>query len=82
MIKLVVQGAPSVVQKEAEQLKKFLSDFEIFGYPILTQTNKNRLTYGLLIRLDADGWPNERLVEKLRALPQYIKVVVQADNIF
>ncbi len=82
MIKLVVQGAPTVVQKEAEQLKKFLSDFEIFGYPILTQTNKNRLTYGLLIRLEADAWPHEKLVEKLRALPQYIKVVIQADNIF
>ncbi len=82
MIKITLQGAPSKVHEEATKIKDFLKGFELFGYPILTQTNRNKLTYGLLIRLEQDGWPNAALAEKLRALPQYIKVVVQTDNIF
>lgn len=82
MIKLVLQGTPTKVHEEATKVKEFLKDFELFGYPILTQTNRDRLTYGLLIRLETDAWPDLKLAEKLRALPQYIKVVIQADNIF
>lgn len=82
MIKLSLQGEPARVREEVEHIKKFLSDYEIFDYPILTQSTKNKVTYGLLIRMETGEWPKKKLVEKLRALPQYIKVVIQADNIF
>ncbi len=82
MIKLTLTGTPARVQEEVGHIKKFLAEFEIFDYPILTQSTKNKVTYGLLIRLEANEWPKPKLIEKLRALPQYIKVVIQADNIF
>lgn len=82
MIKLSLQGGPVRVQEEVKHLKEFLSDYEVFDYPILTQSNRNKVTYGLLIRLSVSDWPNKKLVDKLRALPQYIKVVIQTDNIF
>jgi primosomal protein N' (replication factor Y) len=82
MIKLSLQGGPVRIQEEVKHLKEFLSEFEVFDYPILTQSNKNKVTYGLLIRLPVTTWPDKKLVDKLRALPQYIKVVIQADNIF
>jgi primosomal protein N' len=82
MIKLSLQGNPVRVKEEVQHLKTFLSDFEIFDYPILTQSNARVLTYGLLIRLPFESWPNTKLVDKLRTLPQYIKIVIQADTIF
>jgi primosomal protein N' len=82
MIKLSLQGGPVRVQEEVKNIKEFLSEYEIFDYPILTQSNKTKVTYGLLIRLPVTNWPEKVLVDKLRALPQYIKVVIQADNIF
>lgn len=82
MIKLSLQGGPARVQEEVTHLKEFLKEYEIFDYPILTQSNKNKVTYGLLIRLPIGTWPEKKLVDKLRALPQYIKVVIQTDNIF
>jgi primosomal protein N' len=82
MIKLSLQGGPVRVQEEVKHLKEFLSEYEVFDYPILTQSNKNKVTYGLLIRLPVSLWPDKKLVDKLRALPQYIKVVIQTDNIF
>lgn len=82
LIKLSLQGSPVRIKEEVQHLKTFLSDFEVFDYPILTQSNSKVLTYGLLIRLPADSWPNKKLVDKLRTLPQYIKVVIQADTIF
>lgn len=82
MIKLVVTGTPARVHEEVEQIKNFLSEPEIFDYPILTQSTKNKVTHGLLIRMESEEWPKPKLIDKLRALPQYIKVVVQADNIF
>jgi hypothetical protein len=82
MIKLSLQGGPVKVQEEVVKLKEFLSEYEIFDYPILTQSNKNKVTYGLLIRLPIEIWPDKKLADKLRSLPQYIKVVIQTDNIF
>lgn len=82
MIKLSLQGGPVRVQEEVKKLKEYLSDYEVFDYPILTQSNKNRVTYGLLIRLSIKSWPDKNLVNKLRTLPPYIKVIIQADNIF
>lgn len=82
MIKLSLQGEPKRVQEEVALIKKFLNEHEVFDYPILTQSTKNKVTYGLLIRMETSAWPQKSLVEKLRALPQYIKVVIQADNIF
>lgn len=82
MIKLSLQGGPVRVQEEVKQLKEFLKEYELFDYPILTQSNKNKVTYGILIRLEQNLWPDKKLADKLRALPQYIKVVIQTDNIF
>lgn len=82
MIKLSLQGGPVRVQEEVKKIKEFLKEYEIFDYPILTQSNRNKVTYGLLIRLPVDSWPDKKLADKLRVLPQYIKVVVQTDNIF
>lgn len=82
MIKLSLQGGPVRVREEVRNLKEFLSEYEVFDYPILTQSNHNKVTYGLLIRLPITTWPDKKLVDKLRGLPQYIKVVIQADNIF
>lgn len=82
MIKLSLQGGPIRVQEEVTHIKEFLKEYELFDYPILTQSNKNKITYGLLLRLPIGTWPEKKLVDKLRALPQYIKVVIQTDNIF
>ncbi len=82
MIKLSLQGDPVKVREEVGHIKKFLSEYEIFDYPILTQSSKNKVTYGLLIRMETGTWPKKKLADKLRALPQYIKVVIQTDNIF
>ena len=82
MIKLTIQGAPESVQKEVTIMKDFLSDYEVFDYPILNNYQKNKVTHGLLMRIEVDKWPLTDLVEKLRLLPQYIKVVIQTDNIF
>ncbi len=82
MIKLSLQGGPVQILEEVRHLKEYLSEYEVFDYPILTQSNKNKVTYGLLIRIAVANWPEKKLVDKLRALPQYIKVVIQTDNIF
>jgi primosomal protein N' (replication factor Y) len=82
MIKLSLQGGPVRIQEEVAHIKTYLSEYEVFDYPILTQSNKNKITYGLLIRLPISAWPDTKLADKLRTLPQYIKVVIQTDNIF
>ena len=82
MIKLSLQGGPQKVQEEVKHIKEFLSEYEVFDYPILTQSTKNKVTYGLLMRLPNEKWPDKKLADKLRSLPQYIKVIIQTDNIF
>jgi len=82
MIKLSIQGGSESVMKEVVNMKEFLKDYEVFDYPILSNYQKNKITHGLLMRIKVTKWPLSDLVEKLRLLPQYIKVVIQTDNIF
>lgn len=82
MIKIIIQGTPAKVKEEISHIKEFLSDYELFDYPILTQSNRKISTHSILIRLPSDEWPNKKLVDKLRSLPHYIKIVIGADNIF
>lgn len=82
MIRMSLHGDQVRVIEEVGHIKKFLADYEVFDYPILTLSGPGKTTHGMLIRLKPTDWPDPMLITKLRALPQYIKVVIQTDNIF
>jgi hypothetical protein len=65
-----------------EKLKEFLEGHEFSEYPILRESSRTKVSKGILLRFNRKEWPNKDLIEKLRLLPAYYKIVVNAENIF
>jgi primosomal protein N' len=82
LIKIVIKGTPKGVEREMENLREFLKEFELIEYPIIRESTKTKITKGVLLRFDRREWPKKELIEKLRLLPVYYKIVVGAENIF
>lgn len=82
LIKIVIKGTPVGVEKEFEKLREFLKDYEIIEYPIIRESTRMKISRGALLKFPRDKWPNKNLSEKLKSLPIYYKVVVNAENIF
>lgn len=82
LIKIIIKGTEKGVDRELESLREFLKEFELIEYPIVRESTKTKITKGVLIRFNRKDWPNKKLVEKLKLLPIYYKIVVNAENIF
>lgn len=82
LIKIIIQGTPKGVEKEFDKLREYLKDYELIEYPIIRKSTKTKIARGALIKFKREEWPNKKLAEKLKSLPIYYKVVVNAENIF
>lgn len=82
LIKIIIKGTPAGVEKEIKNLREFLEKYDLIEYPIIRESTKTRITKGILIKFDRKNWPKKDLVEKLRLLPVYYKIVVNTENIF
>lgn len=82
LIKIIIKGTDKGVERELEILREFLKEYELIEYPIIRESTKTKITKGVLIRFSRKDWPNKDLAEKLRLLPAYYKIVVNAENIF
>lgn len=81
LIKIVISGKRYSVEKEMEELKKFFEPFELLTYPAFVQEKKGKFIMNGLIKLDRKKWIDKELLEKLKALPPYCKVVVEAESL-
>jgi len=82
MIKIIIKGTEIGVERELKNLREFLKEYELIEYPIIRESTRTKITKGVLLRFERKDWPNKDLVEKLRLLPVYYKIVVNAENIF
>lgn len=81
LIKLSIAGKKLHIEKEMEQLKKFFEPFELLLYQAFIQEQKGKFIMNGVIRLNREKWIDEKLLEKLRAMPPYCKVVVEAESL-
>ena len=82
LIKIIIKGTEKGVEKEIRTLKEFLKEYELIEYPIIRESTKTKITKGILLKFNRKEWPEKKLVEKLRLLPIYYKIVINAENIF
>lgn len=82
LVKIIIKGTEKGVERELESLREFLKEFELIEYPIIRESTKTKITKGILIRFERENWPDKNLIEKLRLLPVYYKIVVNTENIF
>ena len=81
LIKLSVVGTLERATSEMQKLIAYLEEFSIEGYPEPLHVGRNRFVCHALIRVDRDSWPDPTLLAKLTALPPYVAVDVNPENL-
>jgi len=82
LVKIIIKGTEAGVERELTTLRDFLKEYEFSEYPIIRESTKTKITKGVLLRFKRKDWPKKDLVEKLKLLPIYYKIVVNTENIF
>lgn len=81
LIKLSIAGKRYLVEKEMEKLVEFFKPHNLLIYPAFIQEQKGKFIINGLIRLNKDEWINADLLEKLKSLPPYYKIVVGSESL-
>lgn len=72
------------LERGAQELQKLCAHLEPFGiepYPAPLQTGKHLYLFQGLIRVDRASWPDPTLMEHLAALPPYVAVDVNPEQL-
>lgn len=81
LIKLSIVGTLARATAEMQKLLAYLEPFGIEAYPEPLHIGRNRFACHALIRVGRDSWPDQTLLEKLAALPPYVAVDVNPENL-
>ncbi len=80
-IKLTIQGNKPAIKEQMGKIKDSLRPFELSIFEAFNSGSEKKSTiHGLLSILPTD-WPNENLLEKLRALPQFVQIKIDPDTL-
>jgi primosomal protein N' (replication factor Y) len=81
LIKITLEGKEPAVRTEMERLATFLEGYEVRRFPAFTPVVAGQFVMHALLRLPPDTWPDEKLAEKLRALPLHFEVNVDPQSV-
>ncbi len=81
LIKITIEGKKDKIAQAMAEVQKLLEPREIDIFPAFTATVRgNSIIHGLL-KVPEGGWTNSDLIEKLRSLPQNVKVKVDPESL-
>lgn len=81
IIKITVRGSRSALPVEIENLKNFLLSYSPIMPTAIAREGGTMFRMHMILKLPEDGWPNEDLLAKLRALPPHMTVEVNPDHL-
>lgn len=76
-VKITLWGPKARVHKRMEELSDYLADFEPNVIPAFTPSTKGKYGMHLLLKVARENWPNPKIVELLKALPQEYSIDVE-----
>jgi len=80
-IKISYTGKREDALNAMEKLKGTLSDWTVTVFPAFIATIKNQFIMNALVKLHPGEWPNEELLEKLRALSPSYAINVDPESV-
>ncbi|MDO8604413.1 MAG: hypothetical protein Q7K40_03390 [bacterium] len=81
IIKITVRGKRSALPVEIENLKNFLLTYSPIMPTTIARESGIMFRMHMILKLPEEGWPNEDLLAKLRALPPHMTVEINPDNL-
>lgn len=81
LIKISAEGTPASVRKNMEQLSSLFLSYAPQIFPGFTALAHGKILMHALIRIPAAHWPDIKLLEMLRSLPQNYSVNVDPESL-
>lgn len=81
IIKLSITGDHDEVHKKMEEATAFLAPFELVAFSRVLKAPGGKHTMHGFIRVARENWPQEELLQKLRAFPPSYVISVDPDSI-
>jgi primosomal protein N' len=80
-IKLTIQGNKVAIQEQMEEIKNSLKPHELSIFEAFNTGPQNKSTVHGLLSVATESWPDKNLLEKLRALPQFVQIKIDPDTL-
>lgn len=80
-IKLTLEGNKVAIKKSMEEIVTNLKPYDVNVFDAFSATKGRESTMHGLISLPSGSWPDQILLDKLRALPPYFSIKVDPDTL-
>ena len=80
LIKISSYGTVAHITKEMETLEKILEGYPFQIFPAFSRASKNKFVLSGLLKIPYEKWPEKKLVDILKNLPQNISVNVRPES--
>jgi primosomal protein N' (replication factor Y) len=81
LIKITLEGKKPTVIKEISKVEQLLSEYQPFLFPAFVASARGKFAAHLLIKVDKNNWPDQKLSEKLLTLPQSFALNVNPESL-
>lgn len=81
LIKISVTADEARAKKEINAVEKLFDGEECYSFPASQHAAKGKFTMHILLKIPPRGWPDEKLLGKLRSLPPYFSIRVDPENL-
>ncbi len=81
LIKLTTRGTPISVAKDMKFVEDLLKDYSPLVFPAFIETIKRKTIMHALIRVPANEWPQQTILNKLHDLPPTISINVDPESL-
>ncbi len=80
-IKLTARGSKAETRRIMDDVKEMLTPFDMHIFPAFIERERGVFVLHGILQLPRTAWPDPALLAKLRALPQYVTIQVDPDNL-
>jgi primosomal protein N' (replication factor Y) len=80
-IKLTIQGNKIAIKNQMEKIAGALKPFELSVFEAFNPGPQNKSVVHGLLSIPPEIWPDKNLLEKLRALPQFVAIKIDPDTL-
>lgn len=84
VITLTAAGDPKAIAEEMRGISERFKDIENVSsavFPAFIPAKNGKKAIACMLTLPRTAWPHPEVIEQLRCLPQYVRIIVDAENV-
>ena len=80
-IKLSIEGKKPAILEDAQTLAKLLDEYNPNIYPSFSPSRRGNTIMNVILKLQSESWPDDKLMKKIMSLPPQVAVRVDPESL-